>query len=104
MQDATIIETLRSKFSVLSDDLDERGRRRWAAVEAQALGRGGITAVATATGLSDRTIRNGLKELGDPHPLAPDRQRRPGGGRKSYRLLQPGLLEALNRLIEPVTR
>jgi transposase len=104
MQDATIIETLRSKFSVLSDDLDERGRRRWAAVEAQALGRGGITAVATATGLSDRTIRNGLKELDDPNPLAPDRQRRPGGGRKSYRLLQPGLLDALNRLIEPVTR
>jgi transposase len=104
MQDATIIEALRFKFSVLSDDLDERGRRRWAAVEAQALGRGGITAVATATGLSDRTIRNGLKELDDPNPLAPDRQRRPGGGRKSYRLLQPGLLEALNRLIEPVTR
>jgi hypothetical protein len=104
MQDASIVETLRHKFQALSADLDERGRRRWAAVEARALGRGGITAVATATGLSDRTVRNGLAELDDPRPLTPDRQRRPGGGRKPYRLVQPGLRQALDRLIEPTTR
>src|SRR6516225_8531769 len=80
MQDAQTIETLRQKFQALVADLDERGRRRWAAVEARALGRGGIAAVATATGLSDRTVRNGLAERDDPQPLAPDRQRRAGGG------------------------
>lgn len=104
MQDASVVETLRRKFGALVGDLDERGRRRWAAVEARALGRGGITAVARATGMSDRTIRTGLIELDDPHPLSADRQRRAGGGRKSYRATQPGLREALDRLIEPTTR
>jgi hypothetical protein len=104
MQDATIIEVIGRKFHDLAGDLDERGLRRWAAVEARALGRGGITAVATATGMSDRTIRNGLKELDEPLPVPSDRQRRPGGGRKSYQQVQPGLVDALNRLIEPTTR
>jgi hypothetical protein len=68
MQDATIVEGIRVKYIELLDDLDERGRRRWAAVEARA-GSGGITTVALATGLSDRTIRTGLKELDDPDAL-----------------------------------
>jgi len=104
MQDASIIETVRSKFNVLMDDLDERGRRRWAAVEARALGRGGIALVATAIGMSDRTIRTGLKELAATEPVPAYRQRRAGAGRKSYRVEQPGLLDALDRLIEPMVR
>ena len=40
MQDATIIQAIKAKYIELLDDLDERGRRRWAAVEARALGRG----------------------------------------------------------------
>ena len=104
MQDATIIDAIKGKYIELLDDLDERGRRRWAAVEARALGRGGITAVALATGLSDRTIRTGLKELDDPAPLAGHRQRRSGGGRKPHMITQPGLQDALDRLIEPTAR
>jgi hypothetical protein len=104
MQDATIIEAIEGKYVELLDDLDERGRRRWAAVEARALGYGGITTVALATGLSDRTIRTGLKELDDPSPLGGDRQRQIGGGRKSYAITQPGLQDALDRLIEPTAR
>jgi DDE family transposase len=104
MQDATIIEIIRDKYIELLDDLDERGRRRWAAVEARALGRGGITAVASATGLSDRTIRTGLRELDDPRPLLGHRQRRSGGGRKPQSFTQPGLREALDRLIDPTAR
>ncbi len=104
MHDATIIKALEGKYIELLDDLDERGRRRWAAVEARALGRGGIAAVARATGLSDRTIRTGLKELDDPNALASNRQRRPGGGRKPHAVTQPGLPEALDRLIEPGAR
>src|SRR5437764_14558096 len=101
MQDATIITAIEGKYIELLDDLDERGRRRWAAVEARALGRGGITTVALATGLSDRTIRTGLNELDDPDALAGHRQRRSGGGRKPYSTVQPGLQKALDRLIEP---
>jgi hypothetical protein len=104
MQDATIIEAIEGKYIELLDDLDERGRRRWAAVEARALGHGGITAVALATGLSDRTIRTGLKELDDPAPLVGNRQRQMGGGRKSHAITQPGLQDALDRLIEPTAR
>jgi hypothetical protein len=104
MQDAAAIATIRDKYVELLDDLDERGRRRWAAVEARALGWGGITAVAAATGLSDRTIRTGLKELDDPDPLPGDRQRKSGGGRKPHATTQPGLRAALDRLIEPTAR
>lgn len=104
MQDAEIVEAIRGKYIELLDDLDERGRRRWAAVEARALGRGGITVVALATGLSDRTIRSGLTELDAAEPLSGDRQRRPGGGRKPHTATQPGLRDALDRLVEPTAR
>jgi hypothetical protein len=104
MHDATIIKAIEGKYIELLDDLDERGRRRWAAVEARALGRGGIAAVARATGLSDRTIRTGLQELDDPEPLPGHRQRRSGGGRKPHATTQPGLRTALERLIEPTAR
>ena len=104
MQDAATIAMIRGKYTELLDDLDERGRRRWAAVEARALGRGGIATVASATGLSDRTIRTGLTELDDPNPLPPTRQRKRGGGRKPHATTQPGLSDALDRLIEPTTR
>lgn len=104
MQDADLIEWIRDKYSNLTWDLDERGRRRWAAVEARSLGRGGITAVAIAIGMSDRTIRTGIKELEGNDPLTPDRQRQSGAGRKSYEEMQPGLLGALDKLINPTTR
>jgi transposase len=104
MQDAARIELIRSKYIAMAADLDERGRRRWAAVEARALGHGGITTVAAAIGISDRTIRTGLKELQSSEPLSADRQRRVGAGRKSYLVEQPGLVAALDRLIDPTTR
>src|SRR6476646_4971654 len=104
MQNAETIETLRVKYIDMLDDLDERGRRRWAAVEARALGRGGITTVALATGLSDRTIRTGLQELDDPDPLPSHRQRKSGGGRKPHATTQPGLEDALDRMIAPTAR
>lgn len=104
MKDAKRIDVIREKFIHLLNDLDERGRRRWAALEARTWGWGGITAVAAATGLSDRTIRTGLKELDDPDPLAGSRQRKCGAGRKPYANTQLGLWNALDRMIEPTAR
>ena len=101
MPDAQVVEWIRDKYLAIFSDLDERGRRRWAAAEARSLGWGGITAVAMATGISDRTIRNGIRELDDPDALPPDRQRKPGAGRRSREEEEPGLIEAL---IEPVSR
>ena len=104
MPDAQVIEWIRDKYLAIVSDLDERGRRRWAAAEARSLGWGGMIAVAKATGISDRTIRNGIRELDDPDAPPPDRQRKQGAGRRSREEEQPGLIKALEALIEPVSR
>lgn len=104
MPDAQVVEWIREKYAAVVDDLDERARRRWGAAEARSLGWGGIDAVAAATGLSDRTIRSGIKELDDPSAPPASRQRRAGGGRKSRELEQPGLVIALEKLVESGTR
>ncbi len=104
MPDANIVEWIQEKYTALVADLDERGRRRWAAAEARSLGWGGIAAVALATGISDRTIRNGIQELDDPDAAASDRQRRVGAGRQRCEEEQPELIEALNSLVDGSTR
>ncbi len=104
MPDAQVIEWIRNKYLAIISDLDERGKRRWAAAEARSLGWGGIAAVARATGMSDRTIRNGILELEDPDAIPPDRQRKHGAGRRAWEQDQPGLIKALEALIEPVSR
>jgi transposase len=102
-------QAIKTKFTALAPLLDEQTRRRWAAVEARAIGRGGITRVAEATGLSQTTIRAGLKELdfpstADAHQTASGRLRRPGGGRMPLVDHDPHLLKALEALVDPVTR
>ena len=84
--------------------LNERSRRRWAAAEARSHGRGGIAAVARATGISESTVRRGLRELDAEEELEPERVRRAGAGRPGILEREPGLTEALDRLIDPVTR
>ena len=98
------IEWIREKYAAIACDLDERGRRRWAAAEARSLGWGGITAVALATGISDRTVRTGIKELDDPEAAPSNRQRLPGAGRRTREAEQPGLADALEELVESGTR
>jgi transposase len=102
-------QAIAAKFALLEPLLDERTRRRWAAVEARALGRGGIRCLAEATGLSRATIRAGLRELTASCTTgageAPrERIRRAGGGRRPLGEDDPRLLQALERLVEPVTR
>jgi len=104
MPDAQVVEWIRQKYTAVAADLDERARRRWGAAEARSLGWGGIEAVAAATGLSDRTLRNGIKELDDPTAPSATQQRRSGGGRRSRELEQPGLVDALENLVESGTR
>jgi len=88
----------------LAGDFDERARRRWAAAEARSLGWGGVTAVAAATGMSDRTIRTRILELDDDDAAPVNRQRREGGGRKRREVDAPQLLGEVDRLVEPGTR
>ena len=98
---------IRRKFRSLNMVMDERLRRQWAATEARDLGRGGVTLVARATGLSRTTITAGLHELDQPasqRMAEADRIRRPGGGRRPLKETDDGLLAALESLIEPTTR
>jgi hypothetical protein len=108
MHDARTIEGIRQKFLALSPVMDERMRRQWAAAEAAALGRGGITAVAEATGLAWNTVKAGMRELDHraAHPDEPvaDRIRRGGAGRKRLAETDPQLLKALDALVDPLTR
>lgn len=107
MQDAQITKEVQRRYKLLSPDMDERMRRQWAAVEAQTLGWGGITAVSHATGLTYPTIAAGLAELGLPaeeRRAEACRIRRPGGGRHSLKQTDPELLVELESLIEPLTR
>jgi hypothetical protein len=73
---------LTEKLAAVLPYLNERDRRRVLAVEARALGRGGVSAVARAAGVSRQTIHTGLKELDHPPEAGAGRVRRPGGGRK----------------------
>jgi hypothetical protein len=104
MADERLVKWLRAKQAQLRRDLNERASRHWAAVEAIALGRGGSTAVAEATGISDWTIRNGLRELQGDTPAAEGRQRRGGGGRKGVGVKDRRLGAVLESLREPATR
>jgi len=100
------VATLRKKYRILRDVLDERGRRVWAAAEANSLPYGGVSLVAKATGLSRSTIHAGIRELeqGGGKPRAGGGIRRAGGGRKPLLFHQPDLLKALEQLVEPVAR
>lgn len=108
MRDAEEIERIRQKYTALAPVMDERMRRQWAAIEASELGWGGVAAVAQATGLARNTIKAGIREVEHrtAHPDEPveNRIRRPGGGRKRVTETDPHLLEALEALVDPVTR
>jgi hypothetical protein len=107
MQDAQVIARIQAKYRALEPELDERRRRQWAAAEARDMGWGGITAVSRATGMSRTTITEGLRELDLPEnerAVAACRVRRPGGGPKALTETDPGLMAALDALIEPTTR
>ena len=104
-----IAEQIKAKFDALKRIMNERQRRLWAATEARALGHGGISRVVEATGLSAVTIRAGLRELRQTPSKEVEvgsvaRLRREGGGRKRLQAHDPSLVQALEGLVEPITR
>lgn len=107
MVDETTINQVREKYQTLSFVLDERSRRYWAATEAVAIGWGGVSAVAQATGLSRNTILAGIKDVQHPQLFifnSPDeflRVRQPGGGRKPLSETDRRLKRDLEKLLAP---
>ena len=98
------VDDIRARYRRAVKFLEERGRRLFAANEALASGYGGVTATGAATGLARSTIRRAIVELQGGSNLLGPRVRRPGGGRKRAVALQPGLLAALEALIEDAIR
>jgi hypothetical protein len=95
------------RFRQIAPWLDERMRRLWAAAESAALGRGGISLVARASGVSRRAIAVGLEELKQQPDKAAHPKvavRRKGGGRKKTVSKDPALLRDLETLLDPATR
>jgi transposase len=94
---------IKARFEALAPHLDERTRRLFAATEAHAVGLGGVAAVSEVTGVARSTIGRGLADIRSTASLKP-RIRRPGGGRRPKAETEPGLLGALEDLVQSVTR
>lgn len=96
---------IRNRFNLMKHHLDERALRLWAGAEALAHGRGGRELVARATGLGRNTVLDGKKEVRSKKPPKDlVRVRRKGAGGKPIEVRQPGIYEALESLVDPVTR
>jgi hypothetical protein len=95
---------LRARLTSVWPFLDERTRRLTAANEARAFGRGGISEVSRGCGLSRKAIAKGIREIVTGTVLGPGRVRQPGAGRKRITDLDPRLVDALERLIDPDSR
>ncbi len=100
----TVIEdAVARKAASLWPHRDERQRRLVLGAEARELGRGGVKSVAAAAGVLPDTVAKGLRELASG-AASTGRVRRPGGGRKPLTATDPGLLAALDTLVDPATR
>jgi Rhodopirellula transposase DDE domain len=94
----------RKRYREMAPVLNEQSRRRFVALEAQALGRGGICLMSEISGLARSTIYRGLSDICDNVSAPPGRIRKEGGGRKRKTIEDPTLLVALKSLVAPVTR
>jgi len=107
MGDVAIIQ---AKYQALTGRLDEATLRLWAATEARSLGRGGVSLVAKAIGMSRTTVHAGLAELKAEESAATHagdarlRSRAIGGGRKRLADKDASLLHDLDALVEPTSR
>ena len=103
--DPQLGDQLSRRFDALLPQLDERQKRLALGTEARLIGHGGVRAVALAAQVSEATVRSGVSELEAADSSLPvGRSRRPGGGRKPAWKHDPGLVEALLRLVEPDER
>jgi len=96
-------EALATMLTSVMPHLDERQRRIVSGSTARLLGRGGIVAVAEATDMSRSTVQKAVGEI-DAGVEVTARVRPPGAGRPKAIDAQPGLLVALDDLVEPESR
>src|SRR6478672_9665435 len=97
------VDLLAGRLLLFRPHLDERAWRLLLGAEAKVLGRGGIKVVAAAVGAHPDTVAQGVRELDYPDGV-PGRVRRPGAGRPAAGVSDPALWDALDALVDPVTR
>ena len=93
-----------ARYLTVAPLLDERARRLMAGTEALTIGRGGVAAVARATGLARTTVQRGVADVRAGESLERGRIRRAGAGRPRATDRDPTLRADLEALIEPTTR
>jgi hypothetical protein len=98
------LRTAKQRYRQMAPVLNEQSRRRFVALEARALGHGGVSVMARISGLARSTIYRGLSDIRDSICAPPGRIRKPGGGRKSKASQDPTLVSDLKMLVEPATR
>ena len=98
------INDVQRKYAVLASHLNEQSRRLWAATEAISYGRGGISLVCQATGISNATVIKGIKEIQNSSTPTSGRIRQVGGGRKQITKTKRGLRKSLISLVEPTAK
>jgi hypothetical protein len=101
---AAQVRAARRRFREMAAVLNEQSRRRFVALETQALGRGGVSVMSRISGLARSTIYRGLSDIRDNVSAPPGRVRREGGGRKKKTTEDPTLVVDLKSLVTPVTR
>ena len=94
----------RKRYREMAPVLNEQSRRRFVALEAQALGRGGVSLMAEISGLARSTIYQGLSDIRDRVSAPAGRVRKEGGGRKKKAVEDPTLAADLKAIVESVTR
>ena len=98
---------IKDRITAVLPLLNESQKRRYLAAEAISLGHGGIKEISAISGMHRNTISVGIQELrsGELDTSGKvnnqSRIRAPGGGRKSILEKQPGILDALERLVDP---
>jgi hypothetical protein len=92
------------KWRLLKATLDERGRRLWAGAEADAMGHGGVAAVARATGMAISTVRKGRDEARAGARREDVVKVRRSAGKRPYEAANPEVWPAIEKLVDPVTR
>jgi len=97
------VDRLAGRLLSIRTHLDERTWRLLLGAEAKVLGGGGIEVVAAAVGAHPDTVAQGVRELDYPDGI-PGRIRRPGAGRPAAGVADSALWEALDALVDPVTR
>ena len=101
---AVQIRAARKRYREMAPVLNEQSRRRFVALEAQALGRGGVSLMSRISGLARSTIYHGLSDIRHNVSAPPGRVRKEGGGRKKKVFQDPTLADDLKSLVEPATR